>query len=88
MLRDHVQLERLERSLRSASTVGQCWGAVESCASSLGYSEVNARLAGISYTTISLAPRTGPYWQMRLNLPEAITSTSRSATGPPRTPSF
>jgi len=69
MLRDHVQLERLERSLRSASTVGQCWGAVESCASSLGYSEVNARLAGISYTTISLAPRTGPYWQMRLNLP-------------------
>jgi UDP-GlcNAc:undecaprenyl-phosphate GlcNAc-1-phosphate transferase len=69
MLRGHVQLERLERSLRSASTIGRCWDAVEDAARSLGYSEVNARLAGARYSTTSPSARNGAYWQMRLNLP-------------------
>jgi hypothetical protein len=69
MLRGHVQLERLERSLRSASTIGRCWDAVEDAARSLGYSEVNARLAGTRYSTTSPSARNGTYWQMRLNLP-------------------
>jgi UDP-GlcNAc:undecaprenyl-phosphate GlcNAc-1-phosphate transferase len=69
MLRGHVQLERLERSLRSATTIGRCWDAVEDAARSLGYSEVNARLAGTRYSTTSPSARNGTYWQMRLNLP-------------------
>jgi UDP-GlcNAc:undecaprenyl-phosphate GlcNAc-1-phosphate transferase len=69
MLRGHVQLERLERSLRSASTIGRCWDAVEDAARSLGYSEVNARLAGTRYSTTAPCARNGAYWQMRLNLP-------------------
>jgi UDP-GlcNAc:undecaprenyl-phosphate/decaprenyl-phosphate GlcNAc-1-phosphate transferase len=69
MLRGHVQLERLERALRAASTIPECWHAVEDAALSLGYSEVNARLAGARYATSSPSARNGAYWQMRLNLP-------------------
>jgi hypothetical protein len=69
MLRGHVLLERLERTLHSASTIGECWDAVEDAARSLGYSEVNARLAGTRYSKARPSIHHGTYWQMRLNLP-------------------
>jgi hypothetical protein len=69
MLRGHVQLERLERALQSAASIEQCWDAVEKAARALGYSEINARLAGMRYDSASPPPGHGAYWQMRLNLP-------------------
>ncbi len=65
----HVKLEAFERALASASSLAQCWQTLESGARDLGYSRINARLAGQRFGTS--APRTSQsaFWQMRLNLP-------------------
>ena len=68
MLRGHVQLERMERALKAAHSIDQCWAAVAEAARALGYSEVNARLAGELYATTVIPATAGAYWQMRLNL--------------------
>jgi UDP-GlcNAc:undecaprenyl-phosphate GlcNAc-1-phosphate transferase len=69
MLSAHVKLEAFERALASASSLAQCWHALQSGARDLGYSRVDARLAGQRFG--SFAPRNSQaaFWQMRLNLP-------------------
>jgi UDP-GlcNAc:undecaprenyl-phosphate GlcNAc-1-phosphate transferase len=69
MLSAHVKLEAFERTLTSASSLAQCWQSLESGARDLGYSRIDARLAGQRFGTF--APRTSQsaFWQMRLNLP-------------------
>jgi len=69
MLSGHVRLERLAQWLAAASTVEECWQAVERAGYSLGYRHINARLAGKHFATMAVATRTGAWWQMRLNLP-------------------
>ena len=64
----HVQLMLLERSLKSAATIEQCWHALERAAHSLGYSHMVARLAGREFATAAERVRTATYWQMRLNI--------------------
>ena len=68
VLRAHVNLELLERSLVSARSVQQCWSALEKAAQSLGYSQMNARMSGLEFSTAPRAPRQTAFWQMRLNL--------------------
>jgi UDP-GlcNAc:undecaprenyl-phosphate/decaprenyl-phosphate GlcNAc-1-phosphate transferase len=69
MLSAHVKLEAFERALMSASSLAQCWQTLESGARDLGYSRIDARLAGQRFG--SFAPRNSQaaFWQMRLNLP-------------------
>jgi UDP-GlcNAc:undecaprenyl-phosphate GlcNAc-1-phosphate transferase len=69
MLSGHVKLERLAEWLESASTAEKCWRAIERAGQSLGYSYLNARLAGILFSTATVPARHGAWWQMRLNLP-------------------
>ena len=69
MLSAHVKLEAFERSLVSAETLEQCWRAIESGARALGYSQVDARLAGERFGRTQLRTTDGAFWQMRLNLP-------------------
>jgi UDP-GlcNAc:undecaprenyl-phosphate GlcNAc-1-phosphate transferase len=70
MLSGHVRLERLNQWLESATTVEECWQAVERAGQSLEYSHMNARLAGIRFATMDVPQRDGTWWQMRLNLPD------------------
>jgi UDP-GlcNAc:undecaprenyl-phosphate/decaprenyl-phosphate GlcNAc-1-phosphate transferase len=65
----HVKLKLLERSLATAADVGQCWSAIEHAARLLGYSHMNACIAGRQFATAPDRPRTSAFWQMRLNLP-------------------
>ena len=69
MLSAHVKLRLLERSLTGAASVEQCWAALERAAQSLGYSHMNARLAGRHFSTSPERTRISAFWQMRLNLP-------------------
>jgi hypothetical protein len=69
MLSGHVKLERLARWLESASSVEECWQAVERAGHSLGYSHINARLAGRHFASGAGLAWDGAWWQMRLNLP-------------------
>jgi UDP-GlcNAc:undecaprenyl-phosphate GlcNAc-1-phosphate transferase len=66
----HVKMELLAQRLEAATTVEECWQAVERAGLSLGYSYINARLSGQSFATGPAPSRYGPWWQMRLNLPE------------------
>ncbi|HYW43266.1 MAG TPA: MraY family glycosyltransferase [Bryobacteraceae bacterium] len=68
-LSGHVKLKLLERSLLSAANIEQCWLALERAARSLGYSHMNARLAGVPFATAPEHSPNGAFWQMRLNLP-------------------
>jgi UDP-GlcNAc:undecaprenyl-phosphate GlcNAc-1-phosphate transferase len=61
-----VTVEALERSLRSAADVEDCWRAIETAGRGLGYGRVEARLGGVRFAS-------GPSgdvqaWQMRVNL--------------------
>jgi UDP-GlcNAc:undecaprenyl-phosphate GlcNAc-1-phosphate transferase len=69
MLSGHVKLEAFERSLLAAQTLDQCWNDVVSGAQSLGYSQVDGRLAGERFGRTALRRGDGAFWQMRLNLP-------------------
>jgi UDP-GlcNAc:undecaprenyl-phosphate GlcNAc-1-phosphate transferase len=69
MLSGHVNLERLARWLESASTVEECWSAIELAGQALGYSCINARLSGVIFATTPVPTQEGAWWQMRLNLP-------------------
>jgi UDP-GlcNAc:undecaprenyl-phosphate GlcNAc-1-phosphate transferase len=69
MLSAHVKLEAFERALAAAVTLDQCWQALETGARSLGYSEIDARLAGERFGRSRLRSGDGAFWQMRLNLP-------------------
>ncbi len=70
ILSAHVTLELLERSLSSASTVEECWSALEQAARSLGYSHMTARLGAARFATAPDRGRNGSFWQFRLNLKE------------------
>jgi UDP-GlcNAc:undecaprenyl-phosphate/decaprenyl-phosphate GlcNAc-1-phosphate transferase len=70
MLSAHVKLELMERSLASASTVEECWSALEQSARSLGYSHMTALLGGKRFATAPDRGRNGSFWQFRLNLEE------------------
>jgi UDP-GlcNAc:undecaprenyl-phosphate GlcNAc-1-phosphate transferase len=69
MLSAHVNVEAFERSLTAARTLDECWNAITAGAQSLGYSQVDARLAGHRFGVIALRRTENPFWQMRLNLP-------------------
>jgi UDP-GlcNAc:undecaprenyl-phosphate GlcNAc-1-phosphate transferase len=69
MLSAHVKLEAFERSLAAAPTLEECWAAITSGAQSLGYSQVDARLAGRRFGATTLRRTEAAFWQMRLNLP-------------------
>jgi UDP-GlcNAc:undecaprenyl-phosphate GlcNAc-1-phosphate transferase len=69
MLSAHVKLESFERSLAGARTLDQCWVAITAGAQALGYSQVDARLAGRRFGGTPLRHSEGAFWQMRLNLP-------------------
>ncbi|MBZ5619301.1 MAG: undecaprenyl/decaprenyl-phosphate alpha-N-acetylglucosaminyl 1-phosphate transferase [Acidobacteriia bacterium] len=70
MLSSLVKLKLLEGSLLAATSVEQCWSAVEHTARSLGYSHMTARLGGVRFATAPERAKNGAFWQMRLNLPE------------------
>jgi UDP-GlcNAc:undecaprenyl-phosphate/decaprenyl-phosphate GlcNAc-1-phosphate transferase len=70
MLSAHVQLELLERSLSSASSVEQCWRAIEQTGRSLGYNHITARLGPSRFATAPARTRKSSFWQFRLNLGE------------------
>jgi UDP-GlcNAc:undecaprenyl-phosphate/decaprenyl-phosphate GlcNAc-1-phosphate transferase len=70
MLSAHVKLELLERSLVSASTIEECWFALEQAARSLGYSHMTVRMGPIRFATAPDRARDGSFWQFRLNLEE------------------
>ena len=69
MLSAHVKIEAFERLLLTARTLEQCWEAIEQGAGSLGYSQIDARLAGTRFGRGRLPAVEGAFWQMRLNLP-------------------
>ncbi len=70
LLSAHVKLHAMERSLLAATSVEQCWLALDQGARSLGYSRLTARLRGIRFAEgVDRAPAVA-HWQMRLNLPE------------------
>ena len=71
ILSAHIQLKSLERALLAATTVEQCWDALEHTARALGYSHMNARLAGEGFATEPGRSKNGAFWQMRLNLSES-----------------
>jgi len=67
----HVHLAMLERSLQAATTVDDCWLALDSAARSLGYSRVTARLGGARFVSGHWPEENSQtFWQMRLNLPQ------------------
>jgi UDP-GlcNAc:undecaprenyl-phosphate GlcNAc-1-phosphate transferase len=70
MLSAHVQLELLKRSLATASTVEQCWSAIEQTGLSVGYSHMTARLGAARFATAPDRTRSSSFWQFRLNLGE------------------
>jgi len=70
LLSAHVKLRTLERSLLQASSVEQCWMALDHGARSLGYSSIAARLKGVRFSRLADRAPAAPHWQMRLNLPE------------------
>jgi UDP-GlcNAc:undecaprenyl-phosphate GlcNAc-1-phosphate transferase len=70
MLSAHVKLEGFERNLASASSLEQCWQALEFGARDLGYSRIDARLAGQRFGTFAPRNSRSAFWQMRLNLPD------------------
>ena len=70
MMSGHIKLAMLAQRLESASTIEECWQAIERAGESLGYTSIHARLAGRVLSTARVAPRDGARWQMRLNLPD------------------
>ena len=65
----HVKLQAFEQSLGAASTLEECWQALDAGARSLGYSRIEAHLTGLRYGVSVLRNSQAGYWQMRLNLP-------------------
>jgi UDP-GlcNAc:undecaprenyl-phosphate/decaprenyl-phosphate GlcNAc-1-phosphate transferase len=61
-----VRVELLERSLRSAGTVAECWTAIATAGRALGYGRVVARLNGVRFASGPSGRREA--WQMRVNL--------------------
>jgi hypothetical protein len=82
MLGAHVKLEAFERALAAATTLEQCWHAIETGACSLGYSQIDARLDGERFGRARLRTGDGAFWQMRLNLPnrDFVNITQREGT--------
>ncbi len=68
MLRAHVELETLERSLASARCTFDCWSAIESAGRALGYSHMTGRIGDERFSTAPERSRNEAFWQMRLNL--------------------
>jgi UDP-GlcNAc:undecaprenyl-phosphate/decaprenyl-phosphate GlcNAc-1-phosphate transferase len=68
MLRAHVQLETLERSLATARSIGDCWAVIEDAGRALGYSDMTGRIGNQRFSTGPERSRNGAFWQMRLNL--------------------
>ena len=54
---------------RSATSLARCWQVLESGARELGYSRIDARLAGQRFGTFAPRHSQTAYWQMRLSLP-------------------
>jgi UDP-GlcNAc:undecaprenyl-phosphate/decaprenyl-phosphate GlcNAc-1-phosphate transferase len=80
-----VQVELLERSLRSAADVGECWTAIAAAGRGLGYGRVVARLNGYRFASCLAGSREA--WQMRVNLSGGDyvnISQFEGATGQPR----
>jgi UDP-GlcNAc:undecaprenyl-phosphate GlcNAc-1-phosphate transferase len=69
MLSAHVKLEAFERALASASSLARCWQTLQSGARDLGYSRIDACLAGQRFGTFAPRNSLSAFWQMRLNLP-------------------
>ncbi|MGO9262261.1 MAG: MraY family glycosyltransferase [Bryobacteraceae bacterium] len=88
MLSAHVKLRALERSLRLAGSVEQCWHALDHGARSLGYSSITARLKGVRFFGAADRASSAAHWQIRLNLPERdfVNIAQRDAGGPGGTP--
>jgi UDP-GlcNAc:undecaprenyl-phosphate GlcNAc-1-phosphate transferase len=68
MLGAHVKLELLERSLLSATSIEECWQALEHAARSLGYSSMTARFGDVRFVMAAAGTDSRSRWQMRLNL--------------------
>jgi UDP-GlcNAc:undecaprenyl-phosphate/decaprenyl-phosphate GlcNAc-1-phosphate transferase len=62
----HVRVELLERSLRAATDVEECWTAIAVAGRALGYGRVVARLNGLRFSSCASGAREA--WQMRVNL--------------------
>jgi UDP-GlcNAc:undecaprenyl-phosphate GlcNAc-1-phosphate transferase len=84
VLSAHVKLHALERSLLLATTVEQCWHALDHGARSLGYSSITARLKGVRFVGGTGRAPAVAHWQVRLNLPQRdfVNITQRDASGP------
>lgn len=80
MLSAHVKLRTVEHGLLAATSVEQCWQALEQGARSLGYGSITARLRGIRFAAETSRPPAA-HWQMRLNLPghDFVNITQRDA---------
>lgn len=61
-----VHVDVLERALRSAATVEECWIAIERAGRTLGYCRVEARLSGARFSSSRGEGREA--WQMQVNL--------------------
>jgi UDP-GlcNAc:undecaprenyl-phosphate GlcNAc-1-phosphate transferase len=86
MLSAHVKLESLERSLLTATSVEQCWELLQSAARAFGYSQLDARLAGATFSSSPLRERNSTFWQLRLNLADGdfVNVTQRVESGEQR----
>ena len=82
----HVKLETLEESLQSATSVEECWAAIERAGRALGYSRMAANLDGLRFSTESQTASDCPYWQMRLNLPNDCYVNITQRQGSPEQP--
>ena len=86
LLSAHVRLRSLERDLLAASSVYQCWHALDQGARSLGYSSITARLKGMRFTAGPFPLPDAAHWQMRLNLPDRDYVNIRQRDGSPTEP--
>jgi UDP-GlcNAc:undecaprenyl-phosphate/decaprenyl-phosphate GlcNAc-1-phosphate transferase len=68
MLRAHVELETLERSLAAARSTEECWTALEKAGRALGYSDMTGRIGGRRFAAVPQRSRNEAFWQMRLQL--------------------
>jgi UDP-GlcNAc:undecaprenyl-phosphate/decaprenyl-phosphate GlcNAc-1-phosphate transferase len=67
MLAAQVRVEVLERALLASATIDECWRAIEAGGKALGYSRVDASLAGLRFSTGG--SRATEAWQVRIYLP-------------------
>jgi UDP-GlcNAc:undecaprenyl-phosphate/decaprenyl-phosphate GlcNAc-1-phosphate transferase len=68
MLRAHVELETLERTLAAAGSAPECWNAIEEAGRALGYTHMTGRIGARRFSTSPERGKDEAFWQMRLNL--------------------